>query len=597
MNVFSKSAMAVVLAGILELTANSHQAAAASSKSIHIVFSEGQHEVSLNGVRDRLAQPPLLLEGQPYVPVRWLVAKLGLSLTWNEQTEQVHMLTPKAFIQFDINQHEVVVNGVPDKFDTAAAMAGDTLLVNLSWLARYVTLQVQTDAQTQKIQVLYVQAPPTAFPRSDFLTDDLPNSRPVAKFMFGKSTYRIGEPVQVIDLSYDPDSEGLPGYEWTGKQEAYFQPGTYEVSLKVTDPQGNKSDSYTQTVHVENSVYVEEWEYPLYFKPSGTIVKPAASFTASIANSPPLQKTVRHLEYRKLLSVDSYSSLKPIANRQEQALQNGFLYSERVDGLARLYVNHRNIAGDNQQYAIAVHNISDTKAITVTTSHKGIAIPSLFANIAAGRAAVDYMVDGAAVDTVEVPPLETVFFASFDNIKPGEGFTAMYDVHTDGQAEFSFVTASPGAKPSDLNGYKVLAPSDLVQRGTSAVSEVQWAVDASNFQNAAILSIGADETDRLFPAIGSGNQGIVYKIRLNNPRKAAILMNARGGFFTGPVKINGEFAPLPTLAGLTSLDGYLLVARTEGNEFALELEFMAAEGSDFPVDLVLYPLDKKGFSK
>jgi type II secretory pathway pseudopilin PulG len=50
--------------------------------------------------------------------------------------------------------------------------------------------------------------------------------------------------------STDPDSDAIVDAEWTGMQEKYQTPGTYTVSLRVKDSEGNWSDTVEKTFSV-----------------------------------------------------------------------------------------------------------------------------------------------------------------------------------------------------------------------------------------------------------------------------------------------------------------------------------------------------------
>jgi hypothetical protein len=183
---------------------------------------------------------------------------------------------------------------------------------------------------------------------------------------------------------------------------------------------------------------------------------------------------------------------------------------------------------------------------------------------------------------------------------PGQGVNLFYDVETSSEVQFSFV-ATNQVSQSTLNQLPMLAFNGHV-RGSFPVSEVKWNVDASSFAKPNRLIIGDGTTDPFQPGydpmrkqnvLNEGNYGVVYKIHADKPRKMAIMLLAYGGVFKGPIKINGEISLVPQSGVITAFDGMQILARTTGDEEALDIEFTPPAGSAFPIDLIFYPLDDK----
>jgi hypothetical protein len=566
-------------------------AGAVSASSTYIQLYPGQKEAYVNGEQAILDVPVQQIENNLYVPAKWLGDQLGFSVEWNDLSGKVQMLTPKAYIEFDLARENVTVNGQSVDFHTAASVKDDRLMVNLSWLAGYVGFKTAYNKGQLRTDIVYLKTPDSGYPETAYPEDDMPNSRPVAKFMFGKHTYRIGEPVDYIDLSYDPDAEGLPRYEWSGREDAFFQPGEYTVSLKVTDPKGNVSDEYSRRIKIVDELFLDPFRYGLYYKPAGSLLKTDWDKEyAALAKLQQPAKIVRHYEDRPLIVLETPADLG----------QKGFLYRETVNGKARLFINHLNGLTEKAQLAIVVRNPSDSDTLTVTTTRKGEIKPSVFANLIGSSASADFLINDTQEQKLTVPPQREVFYTAADML-PGQGLHYICDVETDGEAVFSIVTMEPGETPYNLGKYRQIDYTPKV-RGTFSVSDIVWEADASKLQEAVRISIGDDETDKLIrgrdsvtkqAASNPANHGIDYRIRLHHPRKAAIVLFPRGGYFQGPVKINGSVVMVPDKGGLTSLDGGQLLYRTTGTEDVLDIEFMPSEGTALPVDLLVYPLEEK----
>ncbi|MFH5184482.1 stalk domain-containing protein [Paenibacillus sp. TAB 01] len=246
------------------------EAVSAATTQLHII--PGKEEATVNGAASSLEEPAALIEDSIYVPARWLAEQLGLQLNWNETSRTVGLLTSKGYIEFNPDGDTVSVNGNRTAFEGSAAIRHDRLLVKLSWIAPWLDIAYKYDESTRGVAIQFVGQVSTAYKESDLTAEDMQvNSRPIAKFAFDKPVYRLGEPVKIVDLSYDPDAEGLPDYEWTGKEEAYFEPGTYTVTLKVKDGKGNESEPFTKSVQVADAPYLSKADFPYYAKPEGSV--------------------------------------------------------------------------------------------------------------------------------------------------------------------------------------------------------------------------------------------------------------------------------------------------------------------------------------
>src|SRR5206468_9450280 len=131
----------------------------------------------------------------------------------------VGLTTPKAYIEWNLEKETVAVNGDTSPLAELARISGGKLLVKLTWIAPYMNVQYTYEPNPSRVELKYVTPTGEMYKESGYPEDNQPNSRPMAKFAPDKPFYRIGEPVKLIDLSYDPDAEGLPDYEWSGKQD------------------------------------------------------------------------------------------------------------------------------------------------------------------------------------------------------------------------------------------------------------------------------------------------------------------------------------------------------------------------------------------
>jgi PKD repeat protein len=585
MKLFKKE-IALLLAMIVALSSFllSPTAHAVSSSSSLILLYIDKADAFINEKQIQLEQPAKIIQEKTFVPAKFLGDAMGFDVQWDGATRTIHMAPSGYDINFDADHKKVTINGVDTPFETVAAIVNGKLMVKLTWVADYMGAHYTFNDELRRVEIIYTPHP------AGIYVDKDSNSKPVAKFMTAKSTYRIGEPVKYVDLSYDPDAEGFVSYKWTGNKEAFFAPGTYPVSLQVTDGHGHVSEIFTSNVVVNNETYLNEVEYPIYTKPVGGFIKTNWTILWSHFNElPQLPKTVTENTSRKLLLSDS----------PEEFTEKGILYQDKVNGKARLYADHVNGTQQKMTMAILATNNTD-KPITLSTTNKGEVWPSVYANLIGSEASVDFLIGNTYTDKMVVQPHKTFIYSQLPDFYPGQGVNLFYDIETDGELQMSFVVTDVLSQ-NTLKELPQLPYTGHV-RGTFQVSELDWKVDASAFTSPSIITIGDNKTDpfvkgydamRKQDTDNGGNYGVVYKIHLDKPRKMTLMMLPIGGVFKGPFKINGEIMPVPTSGVITAFDGMQVLARTTGSEDSLEIEFTPPAGSAFPINLIFYPLEDK----
>lgn len=575
----------VVMSLLFSLLISSTAFAAQSTSTTYMLLYVDKAEAFINGKQIMLESPATIIKDKMFVPAKALADAMGLKVEWNAVTRQIEMTTPGFNIVLDSDRKAVWINGVLNPFDSVAAISKEgKLLIKLTWLADYMGARYTYNDELRRVEIIHTKTP------TGIYIPNTGNSNPVAKFNFAKQTYKIGEPVKYVDLSYDPDSEGLVKYEWQGNESVFFAAGTYPITLTVWDAHGNKSETYLRNLTIEDKVYLSEIEYPIYMKPVGSFIKTDwSTLWGNFWNLPQLPKQVTNDSSRKLLVSDS----------PEEFTEKGILYQDKVNGKGRLYADHINGTKEKVTLAILAKNTTN-KPVTIKTTNKGEVWPSVYANLIGNEASVDFLMNDPRSDSMEIPANQTFIYSQMPEFYPGQGVNLFYDVETNGEIEFSFVATSQVSQTT-LSQLPLLPFTGHV-RGTFPVSEVKWNIDASSFTKPNRLIIGDGTTDPFQPGfdpmrkqnvLNEGNYGVVYKIHSDKPRKMAIMLLAYGGIFKGPIKINGEISLIPQSGVITAFDGMQILARTTGEEAALDIEFTPPAGSAFPIDLIFFPLDDK----
>lgn len=470
-------------------------------------------------------------------------------------------------------------------FEELCTIVDNRLLVKLTWIADAMKVRYAYNEELRRVELLVVRTQAGAVVSPDG------NSKPVARFALDKEVYRIGEPVRYIDLSYDPDAEGIAKHQWTGRQDAFFEPGRYPVTLQVTDASGNVSETYRRYIVVSDEVFLDRLHYDLYYKPEGNFIKlDGQEVKSRFVSLPQVGKNAfsPSEEKRVLLVSDSPETFQSY----------GILYQDEVNGKARLYANHVNGMSADARFFILATNLSE-EPVTLTTTNKGEVFPSLYANVFGHNASTDFLLRDPMVAKMTIPPGESYIYVRMPDLKPGHGINAIYDVETTGNVLFTFLATDAGTVPDSPLGY-VQLPYEGHVRGTFPVSDIGWRLDLENVKEPARLIIGNGVDDpfvegfdpmRGEAVMNRGNYGVTYTIRAERPPKMAILLLARGGIFKGPFKINGEMVLAPKSGVMTAFDGVQLLKRTTGREKELVIEFTPPAASAFPVDLIFWPLE------
>ncbi|WP_199624718.1 copper amine oxidase N-terminal domain-containing protein [Paenibacillus alkalitolerans] len=561
-----------------------HASANVSTSVMRVLLYVNKQEAFVNGQSTMLDSPATVVNGKMYVPVKFLGDSFGFPVQYDKATSSITMTAGKTDVLIQLKSNTVLIGGLPHSFEPLFKMINNRLMAQLTWMMDQIQAKYTYNKELNRVEVTYL---PKA---GGIVVGDGGNSRPVAKFALGKSVYKMGEKIKYINLSYDVDGDGIAFLTWKNKQDAFFTPGKHQISLQVKDSKGNVSDWYTREITIGNEQLFTPVEFELYHAQPQSFIKLSQSQIDQYFRSlSPLPVSRSELPGRKLLVSDSPENIKDY----------GILYEDTVDGNGRLYANHVNSTNRNLQFMILATN-NGSEPVTIETTRKGEVYPSIYANLMGHQATVDFLLGETGKPSVVVPPGETAAYAQLPEFLPGQGVNLIYDVETTGEVAFSFVAMVPNEPLSAVRMYPKLAYDGHV-RGSFPVADLSWEADAGAASGGGTITIGDNKRDvfvsgydvfRSQTVSNYGNYGMTYNIRVQRPGKSAILLIARGGPFKGPFMINGEITLAPASGTITAYDGVFLLSRTNGTEPFVDIEFSPPAGSNFPVDLIVYRLNK-----
>lgn len=547
-----------------------------SGTTIHLLLPDQQVTAEVNGDAETLETPAFIENESFYVPIKWVGDKLGFKAKWDADRRTVGMTTSLAYLEWDLDNATVSVNGTTSPSHETAIVRDGSLFVKLSWIAAYLQVNYSYRANPNRVELSYVQQANSAYRESTYPEDTQRNSRPVAKFHTDKKVYRIGETIHYIDLSYDADAEGLPQYEWMGKEEAFFAPGTYTISLRVRDGDYNWSHPFTQTVTVSGDILLTASEYPWHTKPIGTVIRDTSrEWSNQLQATAELPMLVTRADGRKRM----------ISGENHTIQNTGLIYRDQLSGKGRLVSHHVNGMGEAIQLATLIRNPSDSQTLVVHVTRKGQIATTLFHAHIGRDAVADFMTQPLFDEVITVKPGQTATLERF-LMESGQGVVSISDIETTGDAEIGFVVLKSAEEPQPLESY---GDKEAVQmeQASHAYENIYLDVEAAKaMQHPAKWTMSSD------PQYGSDGQsdlGTEYLLRIDHPRKAAIAVQAKSGTINGVMRINGNIVPFPQ-GGMTDQDGALLVYRLDGSETSLDIEWMTAPGSKSPVEWIFYPL-------
>ncbi|WP_027482500.1 hypothetical protein [Deinococcus pimensis] len=519
-------------------------AGTAFAASRQLVLAPGNPNVTVNGQPAVFQNPPVARGSAVLVPL----------------TETLNLLSLPA-----VDVHDAPID------ETGATTVNGQLYVDLRWLASATgsTLDPSRDGR--------------AFTLTAPLVNNADPTAPQARFAPEKGVYAPGEKVTLVDYSFDPEGQAVTKREWSGRQDAYYQPGEYVVSLKVTNAAGKVSPPYSRTIRVQGAPVAT----PLTYALRNTGLNEAFN-DPLVLGYPALAPRVNTVEQNfPLLFSDS----------PEKPAAPGVLYRDTVSGRARLLAYHVNGLGAPARVYVVARNLED-RPVTVRSVRAGETAPSKTEGTLGQVALLDFLTSEATPQlTVESGRLVTLY--SSPVLTPGAGANFMQDVETDGRVELSFVIL-----PADTNmsvplvaALPVLPLDGQHQRGTFPGAVRRLSVTLG--QLPARLNIGDGQNDRALsgtdvitgtPMKLLGNYGVLYEVQVTNAAGAVVALAPRGGAYRGALRLtdgpDASTMRVPRSGVLTKPDVPQLLWRARSD--VLNLSFVPANGSNLPVSLVFY---------
>lgn len=529
----------------------------------------------LNGSPVGLSVAPRVIEGRTLLPVREIARVLGLPLE----------PTNNGAVGFRLGKLELYpalklarLDGKQVTLAEVGALQEDTVFVAARVLEAAIGATIVFDP-IQRLMTLTVL--PGVAVRD--------TSRPVARFSTDKKEYRIGEPVRIIEYSYDPDGLSI-AKNFSGREDAYFTPGPKDITLVVTNRAGKTSEPYTVRIMVRSEVFANQRDYALRYLPVGRTF-----LDGDVLGYPVLNDNWQDDEGVLLVS-----------DSPEEPKQSGVLYEDVISGKARLLAYHLNALPTTARLAVLATNVDD-KTVSLQLDRLGETSATRVVSVLGQVSLMDFLTSSAQ-EQLSLAPGQSLLLYGSAPLSPGQGLNLMADLHSSGSVTLSILMLeeslllSPEIRTNPsllLSTLPVLEPDGIHIRGTfaGAVRSLKVRLDGSVGIGRIVIGdgvidpklVGEDAlTDQ--PVMLPGNYGVTYKITLEGALGTVGAFAPRGGIYSGAISVDGLLMAVPENGVLYRPNNPLLLFR-ELKDDTVELELIPASGSYLPVNLIVYRLD------
>ncbi|GAA5513766.1 hypothetical protein Dcar01_02511 [Deinococcus carri] len=535
---------------------------AAAVGAVQLSFTPDQTAAYVNGEAAQFSAPPRLLNGRTMVPLREAAALLGQSLVEAGGQVQLGRLT------VDPVGNTAFLAGAPQPGGSVVTV-GTTLYVSVRLLADALNANLSVDDGGRSLTLTALRE--GGNPLS-----------PQARFSTDKGTYAPGERIIFTDYPFDPDGADITARKWTGRQDVYFQPGTYTVTLQVTNSRGLQSQPYSRTIRVEGAPVDTPLSYALkYAEPGDRFPDPLVSGYPAVTALP-----VPSASYPLLFS-----------DSPEVPTQSGVLYQDTVSGRARLLAYHLNALARPARLYILARNL-EPRAVEVRTERLGETAPTRIEGLLGQVTLLDYFASTGGHSLTLAPGQSAAVYAS-PTLNAGSGVNVMQDLTASGRVELTFVMLEEGLPPSAqvVQQLPYLQPDGRHVRGTFPNAVRSLRVNLTTLPARLIIGDGQVDpaltgTDMLTgrPQRLSGNYGVLYDLEVSGVAGTAVAFSPRGGLYRGAMNIEDgpitQTIKLPRSGNALTPDQPVLLWRAQSDR--LNIDFVPASGSNLPISLVFY---------
>lgn len=607
-----------------------------------------------NNVEYKAPQPVEAIKGVSYVSLRTLTERFGFQLHYDNKTKESIISSGGRELRYKIGTNTYKVDGVSTKMSGASYAKDNTFMVPLTSALQAFGMTYQYEASTKLVIVNMTVAPVATFtvvpdeifatqtevtvkdesyhprgleivehewsglesyyadpgeytitlrvkdvngvwsePYSQTITVIPPNEPPVAAFETNKDVYKMGELITYQDLSTDAE-DGIVERKWENNQKAFFKPGEYIVTLRVTDEHGASNEAMKKITITNETLYTFD-EFNLLFTDAGEKYTFNGSAILNYKQIIPVTKHGQRTFYR--------------SNSPESFTSDGILYQDKIAGATRVLMHHRNATDRNMKMYVVAKNISSEETV-VRVERAGIAGPSTFPQETGTKAVARYFDsfrnNGRISEQVLKPNEAVVLVPDLTKLplKPEQVYSMYADFYSDDNIQYQIIALDASKDiMQELTKLEKTEADKVHIRGTFNNADRTMTVSELVGDVSSRLLLADNKTDTYLTGwdtfsgeskINQGNYGVLYHIVLERVApNTMISFNARAGAYAGAILVNGQTVYSPNNGLLKNSSESSVVYRTGDTEEKVDIWFTPAAGSSLPVNLVFNPMPDK----
>ena len=537
-----------------------------------------------------LAQAPhRVIDGVTFISMRSFAERLGFDVRYRASENEYYMTDGENELAYVFGASEFRHNGEVKPFRSGTShVVNGSLMIPLRETASSLGIRVTPELSARKVHLNWTEERVIRVPVEE---EEAEESFSIS-LTADEETYRIGEEVGYL-LEIDGIPERDASINWTGRESYFFEEGRYRVSVEVTGPRGTVETAHLD-IDVTDEVYRTREQYDLSRLADG------GKFTIDRAAV---------LNYELLEPVVTEDDMKLIrSNSPERITSEGIFYEDTVSGDVRLLIHHQNARLNPAQMYVMMRNRSDEQ-VTVTQGRTGIGGPTPFVHLSGRSSVLNYLNNDDLEETWTFAPGQSrQILQDYSNriIGPEETMTLYTDLHVDGELEMEIIaleSRSNFARTYPFLGNIRASHDNRHTRGQFDGANRELLVGGTSGETNERVVIGSPANDRFVEGIDAmsgesvtnyGNRGVHYTLRYERVAPhTALVINPRGGSYSGAFKVNGNAIPAPASGTLAHPGEALKLYQTGDEEEEVVIEFIPASGSNLPIAILSMPLKSR----
>lgn len=499
-----------------------------------IIMRLGDPQYLINQEKKSFSVAPFTKNDSTLVPLRAISEMFNANVHWVPSAKQVLIDKDNRRIRVQIDNKKALVNGQTRQLLAPPILHKGTTMVPLRFIGESLETDVKFDSGKGEI---VVKAKENVPPISEFSTD--------------KNVYEVGERIQYIESSKDPDGDPIVDWIWKDKRDSFEAPGIYQVGLRVKDAKGLWSAEVIKNIEIvpfnekpialfragknvvsqgEEVKYIDESHDPdgdgiVEVKWEGN---EKVFFTSGVKEvslqvkdsrgkwSDPYKIQIIVTEQVRLSELDYYLhnlSLGKIAplgfnaldlpkvwpekidsgrtlilsNSPETFKNKGLLYSDITSGEVRLLYHHKNGTNERMKVMVLVENQSEFPNM-VYLNRKGMSGPS-FDELGVGRTGAYRYLASKDYWFKELKPREMVILSESEtkSIPPGQSVYGLFDLTSTGPIKYHVVAVNEKDKVREIYSSLKTFDRDMHNRGTFPDAERVWKVNINGEEDVRLV--------------------------------------------------------------------------------------------------------------